>query len=357
MRAGAEPRHREILQSLYQVPGGRVLPGRPLDALPASTLSARRAPSTLRGMSTRIVVLGPSAHEQAAALAAARPDVEFYPVADVARGPLPASADAVFGWGVPPELFNRVSNIRWVQWWAAGVERALSLPESVLLTRMEDVFTPDMAEHVLGCLLDWVKNFDQARRQQAEHVWARYDTASLHGQVLVVAGAGRIGGGMADRLEALGVVVRRLARTHRVRPDGSVVYGHDESEAALLGANGVILVLPHTPETIGFLNAARIGQMAPGAVVVNVGRGSAVDEEALMAALASGQLSRAYLDVARHEPLPADSPLWDAPGVRITPHVSGPNRHDDVLAYSLENLARWERGEPLRGVVDRQRGY
>ncbi len=323
----------------------------------ASTLSGRPAPSTLRGMSTRIVVLGRNAHKEAAALGAARPDVEFYPVVDVAQGPLPDTADAVFGWGVPPELLDRVSNIRWVQWWAAGVERALALPPSVLLTRMEDVFTPDMAEHVLGCLLDWVKNFDQARRQQAEHVWARYDTASLHGQVLVVAGAGRIGGGIAERLEALGVVVRRLARSHRTRADGSVVYGTDESETALQGANGVVLVLPHTPDTTGFLNAARIGQLAPGAVVVNVGRGSAVDETALVAGLSSGQLSRAYLDVARQEPLSATSPLWDAPGLRLTPHVSGPNRHDDVLTYSLENLARWERGETLRGIVDRQRGY
>lgn len=308
-------------------------------------------------MSTRIVVLGRNAHKEAAALGAARPDVEFYPVVDVATGPLPDTADAVFGWGVPPELLDRVANIRWVQWWAAGVERALALPPSVLLTRMEDVFTPDMAEHVLGCLLDWVKNFDQARRQQGEHVWARYATASLHGQVLVVAGAGRIGGGIAERLQMLGVVVRRLGRTRRTLADGTVVYGTEESETALSGANGIVMALPHTPATTEFLNAARIGRLAPGAVVVNVGRGSAVDESALVAALASGQLSRAYLDVVSQEPLPEDSPLWDVPGVRLTPHVSGPNRHDDVLTYSLENLARWERGEALRGIVDRQRGY
>ncbi|MDA8199667.1 MAG: NAD(P)-dependent oxidoreductase [Thermaerobacter sp.] len=308
-------------------------------------------------MSTRIVVLGRDAPQQAAALGAARPDVEFYPVVDVAQGPLPDTADAVFGWGVPPELLDRVSNIRWVQWWAAGVERALALPASVLLTRMEDAFTPDMAEHVLGCLLDWVKNFDQARRQQVEHLWARYETASLHEQVLVVAGAGHIGGGIAERLEALGVEVRRLARTHRTLADGTVVFGTDESETALRGANGVVLVLPHTPDTTGFLNADRIGWLARGAVVVNVGRGSAVDEGALVAALSSGQLSRAYLDVVSQEPLPEHSALWDAPGLRLTPHVSGPNRHDDVLTYSLENLARWERGEPLRGLVDRQRGY
>ncbi len=308
-------------------------------------------------MSTRILVLGRNAQVEAAALSVARPDVEFYPVVDVEKGPLPDAADAVFGWGVPPELLDRVANIRWVQWWAAGVERALALPPSVLLTRMEDVFTPDMAEHVLGCLLDWVKNFDQARRQQAEHVWARYGTASLHGQVLVVAGAGRIGGGIAERLRALGVVVRLLARTHRTLADGTVVYGTEESELALSGANGVVLILPHTPGTTGFLNAARIGWLAPGAVVVNVGRGSAVDEAALVAALASGHLSRAYLDVVREEPLAADSVLWEAPGIRISPHVSGPNRHDDVLTYSLENLARWERGEELRGAVDRQRGY
>ncbi len=307
-------------------------------------------------MSTRILVLGREAREQAATLTAARPDVEFVPVVDPA-GPLPERADAVFGWGVSPALLERVAGIRWVQWWAAGVERALALPASVLLTRMEDVFTSDMAEHVLGCLLDWVKNFDQARRQQSVHEWRRYDTASLHGQVLVVAGAGHIGGGIAERLEYLGVEVRRLARTHRALEGGRVVYGEDESEAALQGAHGVILVLPHTPATTGFLNARRLGCLARGAVVVNVGRGSAVDEPALLAALKSGQVSRAYLDVVSEEPLPATSPLWDAPGLLLTPHVSGPDRQDDVLQYSLDNLARWERGEALCGVVDRERGY
>jgi glyoxylate/hydroxypyruvate reductase A len=308
-------------------------------------------------MSTRILVVGRDAARQAAELHALRPDVEFYPVEDAESGEVPATADAVFGWGIPPSLLDRVANIRWVQWWAAGVERAVVLPDSVLLTRMEDVFTADMAEHVLGCLLDWVKNFEQARVQQREHRWARYATRSLHAQVLTVVGAGRIGGGIADRLEALGVSVRRVARTHRTLDDGRVVYGTDEAHRALSGSDGVVLVLPHTDATVGFLSAERMRHLNRGAVVVNVGRGSAVDEAALLDALTTGALSHAYLDVVREEPLPETSPLWAHPGVSITPHVSGPNRHDDVLRYSLENLARWERGDPLRGLVNRERGY
>jgi len=305
---------------------------------------------------TRILVMARDAERQVARLSKARPDVTFYAVQD-ASGPLPAEADAVFGWGIPAEVFERVANIRWVQWWAAGVERAMEIPDGILLTRTEDVFTPDMAEHVLGCLLDWVKHFDQARRQQAARQWVRYETDSLYRQTLVVAGAGRIGGGIADRLEALGVEVRRLARTPRTLANGQRVWGEAESLEALAGANGVILVLPHTAATVGFLNRERLAGLAPGAVVVNVGRGSAVDEAALIAALDSGRLAHAYLDVVSQEPLPAESPLWAHPGISITPHVSGPNRDDELLRYTLENLARWERGESPRGVVDRERGY
>jgi glyoxylate/hydroxypyruvate reductase A len=123
------------------------------------------------------------------------------------------------------------------------------------------------------------------------------------------------------------------------------------------GLDALVLVLPLTPQTANFLNAERLSALSANTALVNVGRGGLVDENALLAGLAAERPAHAYLDVVREEPLSPTSPLWHHPRITLTPHVSGPNVLPAIVRYSLDNLARFERGDPLVGVVDRERGY
>jgi glyoxylate/hydroxypyruvate reductase A len=264
-------------------------------------------------------------------------------------------ADALFGYA-PPGLLERVP-VRWVQWWAAGVDRTGTVPPDVVLTRVVDLFSQGMAEYVLGCLLDWVKNFPTARRQQEERRWARYPSRTLAGQVVGVAGPGSIGGAVARVVTSLSGTVWTLATEPRPAPHVARAFGSGDVLEFMAGLDALVLVLPLTAKTRHFLNVDRLAALRPGACLVNVGRGGLVDEEALRAGLDRGQPAHAYLDVVEREPLPPDSWLWTHPAVTITPHVSGPNVLPDLVRYSLENLERFERGESLVGLVDRERGY
>jgi glyoxylate/hydroxypyruvate reductase A len=304
----------------------------------------------------RVVVLSRAAGAALPLLMAARPDVEWVGAERVEELTVD-TADAVFGAPLPAALFDKVGGIRWAQWWAAGVDQAGGVPRTVTLTRTVGVFTAGMAEYVLWCLLDWVKNGPTARRQQAEHRWARYRSRTLAGLVVGVAGAGAIGSGIGETVARFGARVWTLTTTPRPRPFAEQAFGADQTDAFLGGLDALVLVLPLTPATYHFLDAARLARLKPGAVLVNVGRGKLVDEAALRDSLEREQPAHAYLDVVETEPLPAESWLWDHPRVSLTPHLAGPNVLDEIVRFSLDNLARWERGDPLVGVVDRERGY
>lgn len=304
----------------------------------------------------RVIVLSRAAEAALPLLRAARPDVEWVAAQQVDDLGVD-TADAVFGAPLPAALFERVRGIRWAQWWAAGVDQAGGVPKTVTLTRTVGVFTAGMAEYVLWCLLDWVKNGPTARRQQAEHRWARYRSRTLAGFVVGVAGAGAIGAGIAETVARFGARVFTLARTPRPRSFVEQAFGTDQVDAFLADLDALVLVLPLTAATYHFLDAARLGRLKPGAVLVNVGRGKLVDETALRDGLEREQPAHAYLDVVEEEPLPSSSWLWDHPRVSLTPHLAGPNMLDEIVRFSLENLTRWERGERLVGVVDRERGY
>ena len=288
-------------------------------------------------------------------LKAARPDVDFVPVPDPAWMP-PMEAVAVFGHNYPAVVFDRIAGLRWVQWWSAGVD-GYAVPEPLLFTRMVGAFNRDMAEHVLGQILDFGHQFQRARDQQAAHTWARYPTRRLGELVVGMAGAGEIGRAVGRMLEGLGTPVKYLVRTHKPGDATPPVYDRAQERRFFEDLDVLVLTMPHTPETEGFLNPTRLQWLPRGAAVVNVGRGAVVDEGALLDAIAQGRVARAYLDVVRTEPLPPDSPLWSHPAVVITPHLSGAGRDEDVWDRSLENLRRFERGEPLVGLVDRTRGY
>lgn len=265
-------------------------------------------------------------------------------------------AEVIFGHNFPADVFRRVKGARWVQWWSAGVD-GHPVPDGLLFTRMVGAFNRDMAEHVLGQVLDFAHQFQKARDQQERRIWARYPTRRLTELAVGIAGGGEIGRAVGSMLASLGTRVTYLVRTPKPGDHTPPVYGRDREREFFDGLDVLVLVMPHTPATERFLNRERLAWLKPGAAVLNIGRGRVVDEEALLEALSAGHVARAYLDVQRTEPLPADSPLWAHPAVVVTPHLSGAGRDEDVLDRSLENLARFERGEPLLGVVERERGY
>ena len=167
---------------------------------------------------------------------------------------------------------------------------------------------------------------------------------------------------MARRAKAFETTVlgnRRSARPGDTDPDVDELYGLDELDEMLARCDAVVLSAPHTPETIDLFDAERLARLKPGAVVVNVGRGSIIDEAALVAALESGHVGAAVLDVTREEPLPADSPLWDAPNMYLSPHCSTAREgyNEALMELFCDNLERFLADEPLRNVVDPDRGY
>ena len=283
-----------------------------------------------------------------------------------------ADAEAYFGFGLAKPVFEAGRRLRWVHSAAAGVGAAL-FPEmvasGVMLTNSAGIYGEPIAEYVLGGVLHFLRGFDFAVAQQHESRWDKGPFVSDDSPLrevgdcsVLVIGAGGLGSAIARALSALGarcVGVRR--RPERGLPAGFArVVGPDAIDAELGGAQVIILATPSTPETRELLDRARIARLRREAIVVNVGRGSLLDEEALADALESGKLRGAVLDVFREEPLAPSSRLWKIRRALLTPHVSGvsPRRYwGRQLDLFIDNWARYSEGRPLRNLVDKRAGY
>ncbi|HEY6196585.1 MAG TPA: D-2-hydroxyacid dehydrogenase [Candidatus Eisenbacteria bacterium] len=307
----------------------------------------------------------------ARALADAAPGVEVWCPAsrEEAEARLP-EADIVLGFAVRPENFARASRLKWIHCTAASVTGVLfpALVESdVVVTNARGLHGDAMAEHALGVMLAFARKLHHARDAQRAHEWSQAvqwteppPIGTLAGSTLGLVGLGAIGSALAVRARALGMRVIAVRR----HPAADPAPAHAQWAASRLGellaeADWVVLAAPHTPETVGLIGAAELARMKPGARLVNLGRGALVDEPALVAALQSGKLAGAALDVFAEEPLPAASSLWDLPEVIVTPHTSGlaPRYWERAMAQFTENLERWLAGAPLRNVVDKRAGY
>lgn len=272
-----------------------------------------------------------------------------------------ADIEILFGWRVPLALLQKARRLRWMQKTGAGVEDVLEsgLPDGVTLTRCDGgLLAPRMIEYVLGAIYAHTQKFDRAREQQARRHWSYYMVERASGRTLAIAGLGDIGRRLAERAVANEIRTLGWKRGADAVPCVERVYTGRAGLLEMLACSDfVVAVLPHTVETEGIFDAEAFAAMPAGASFINIGRGGAVDEAALVDALDRGHLSGAALDVFREEPLPSDSPLWTAKNLRITPHVSGPIVADDVVPFFLENLDRYLRGQPLKRVVDRSSGY
>jgi phosphoglycerate dehydrogenase-like enzyme len=273
-----------------------------------------------------------------------------------------ALADIAFG-QPDPEMIIWSPNLRWIQITSAGytrydrpdVREALEDHDTVF-TNSSSVYADPCAQHLLGFMLSETRQLlpawiDQRGRRTWRH-GLRPQMRLLRGENVLIVGYGAIGERLAQLLQPFGAVVTGLRR--RVRGDELVsTFGLEHLAEKLPMADHVVNILPAHPTTNHFFGQEAFALLKPGAVFYNMGRGATVDQTALMAALGSGRLAAAYLDVTDPEPLPAEHPLWDAPNCYITPHIGGgfAGEHLHLVRHFLANLARFRAKEPLLDVV------
>ncbi|WP_189934669.1 D-2-hydroxyacid dehydrogenase [Streptomyces sulfonofaciens] len=246
---------------------------------------------------------------------------------------------------------------RWVHTASAGVDHLLS-PElaasDTVVTNARGIFDQPIAEYVAGLVLAMAKDLPGTWRLQGHHEWRHRETQRVARNHACVIGAGPIGLAIARTLEALGITTAVVGRTPRPG-----VRGADDLGPLVAAADWVISAAPLTDATRGMFDARFFGLMRPSARFVNIGRGPLVVEADLVEALEKRWIAGAALDVFEEEPLPPGSPLWDTPGLLVSPHMSGDTIgwRDDLATQFVEMYERWEAGEPLPNVVDKERGY
>ena len=282
-----------------------------------------------------------------------------------------AGAEVYFGFGLPKPLFAAAKRLKWVHSAAAGVGSMLfpeMLESEIVITNSAGVHAVPIAEQSLAGILALLRGVDIARELQRNRRWSRETflgpespVREVGGLRALILGAGGLGSALGARLSALGVRctgVRR--RVERGIPAGfERVVGPDDWRALLPETDIVALCAPSTPETKALVGAAELDRLPRGAIIVNVARGALLDENAMAARIRDGALRGAVLDVFSEEPLPESSPLWDLPSVIMTPHVSGVTDHfwEREMALFVENWQAYDRGKPMRNVVDPKAGY
>ena len=234
----------------------------------------------------------------------------------------------------------------------------------VILTNSAGAYGITISEHIIMTLLMLLRRMPEYNAVTAAHQWESLGRIrSIYGSVITVIGTGDIGTAFAQRAKALGAAhIRGVHRSNRVLPrcfDES--YAVEDLDFALAGADAVIMCVPGTKETENLMTRERLGLLKKTSVLINVGRGSSLDQDALMDALNSGKIAGAALDVTTPEPLPADHPLWNTKNLILTPHVSGNMTLDitcdlDVNLF-CDNLTRYCRKQPMKHIVERSVGY
>jgi len=271
----------------------------------------------------------------------------------------PAEVDyIIYAPSAPLQDFTPYTNTRAVLSLWAGVERIVGNPTLIQpLCRMVDPWlTEGMVEWVVGHALRHHLGMDR-HIVNPDRLWDPTCPPLARERKVAMLGLGALGLASARALLALNFRVTGWSRTAKKIDGIDTEHGPEGLARALAGADIVVTLLPKTPETENILNARTLALTARGAAVLNPGRGPLIDDAALLAALASGQIGQATLDVFRQEPLPQDHPFWAHPNVTVTPHIAADTRPFSAARVIAENIRRGEAGEPLLHLVDRQRGY
>jgi phosphoglycerate dehydrogenase-like enzyme len=273
-------------------------------------------------------------------------------------------------WMTPP-ILAAATRLRWVHSSASAVADLLPLAElahrGIAITNSRGVQAIPMAEQVMAGLLALARRLDLAIAAQRDRRWIQEQLGevdrpwTLHGRSMTIIGLGSIGLAVAERAHAFGMRITGVRRRPELESPSYMerVVGADRLDEALAGAGVIVIAAPSVAETARLIGADRLAMLARGAILVNVGRAQLVDTAAMIAALESGQLGGAVLDVFDKEPLDPASPLWSMPNVIITPHSAGfrADHWDEVVDLFLDNVGRFREGRPLRNVVDPAAGY
>jgi phosphoglycerate dehydrogenase-like enzyme len=281
--------------------------------------------------------------------------------ADAARAIV--DADCAFG-VMPPAVLAKAGRLRWLQAPQAAPPAGYYYPalvqHPVVVTNFREIYNDHIGAHVMAFVLAFARDLHRYLPQQTRRQWAPapLDTGIVHlpEATALVVGVGGIGAEVARLAAAFGMRVLGVDARRRDAPPGvAELHPADALDALLPRADFVILTVPHTPATEGFMHRARLQRMKRTAFFINIGRGKTTRLDDLVAALRAGEIAGAALDVFEQEPLPADHPLWTMDGVLITPHTAGygPYLDDRRFAILLDNCRRFTAGQPLRNVVDK----
>lgn len=274
-------------------------------------------------------------------------------------------ATIIFG-NLSPEKVAKAKNLKWMQTNSAGVDSYCKegiLNENVILTNATGAYGLPIGEHMVGCVFAFYKNLLKYKMVQKQGEWKSLGKVKyVSNATVLVLGMGDIGKGFAYRMKQLGAYVIGIKRTLSDKPNYiDEVYTQDQLEKVLPKADIIALSLPRTPQTYHMINEQTLSLMKEDALIINVGRGEAIDTDALVQTLKSGKLLGAALDVFEQEPLDPTHPLWQMDNVLITPHVSGGNYHDEtgdlIFNITYTNFKHYFNDEPLNNLVDRKTGY
>ncbi|MFM8415251.1 MAG: NAD(P)-dependent oxidoreductase [Planctomycetota bacterium] len=314
----------------------------------------------------RIVLCYPVEPRHIAQIAAVAPAAELVDAGQERVAEELPRADIFCGHPKVPVPWDDVvaqGRLRWIQSSAAGLDHCLVpsvVGSSIIVTSASGVLADQVAEHALGLAIACTRRLPLFLAQQARREFVRRPTRDLTGATVGIVGLGGVGRRLAEVLAPLRVRILATDWFPVRRPAGVEFLGPPSALPDVLAAADVLfLCAPLTEHTRGMIDAAAFARMKPGAILVNVARGPLVDEAALAAALESGRLDSAALDVTPQEPPPPESPLWTAPRLIITPHVGGQSgrRIDAMTEFFCDNLGRYLRGEALRNLVDKRLGF
>ncbi len=256
------------------------------------------------------------------------------------------------------EVLPKMWAVDWVQSTWAGVTPLIALDQrDYVLTGIKDVFGPQMSEYVLGYLLAHELEVVQRMTEQRAHNWYKTYSGTLEGKHLGIMGTGSIGRHIATTAAHFGIKVTGLSRSGAALPEFEKVLQVDQLHEFLEHLDYLVAILPQTSATDKLLDAAALAKLPAHAYFINIGRSNVVDDEALIDALRNNTLTGAALDVFDEEPIPADSPLWDAPNLSISAHVAAVSHTPLIVPIFIENYLRYINQQPLKYVIDFDAGY